>query len=131
MSRMNKSRIFDRAFKVKAVQRMLKGESVSALARELRLRRKLLYQWKEGYQQGGEALLRARGRPKKTESPPPKFEKNELEKARQRIAELERKVGQQALELDFLATALPRVEQVETLARRSTRSLARRRSKAD
>jgi hypothetical protein len=37
-------------------------------------------------------------------------ERDELEAARQRIAELERKVGQQQLELDFFQQALRRVE---------------------
>ena len=40
---MVRARIFDREFKLAAVSRMLGGENVSALARQLGVRRKLLY----------------------------------------------------------------------------------------
>ena len=36
-------RVFSREFKLAALRRMLAGENVTALARELKLRRKLLY----------------------------------------------------------------------------------------
>ena len=38
-----KARVFTRDFKLGAVSRMLDGENVSSLARELEIRRKLLY----------------------------------------------------------------------------------------
>jgi len=56
-------------------------------------------------------------------------------RARQRIAELERKVGQQQLEHDFFVEALRRVKAVEAEAarnaRRCTRSLDNKHRKAD
>jgi|MudIll2142460700_1097286.scaffolds.fasta_scaffold177357_2 transposase-like protein len=138
MSRGKKARVFSREFKVKAVERMLAGESSSALARELKLRRKLLYQWKDAYTSSGPAALRKRGRPGKDQvlgSPPEaKTSRAELLQARQRIAELERKVGQQQLENDFFAEALRRVKVVEEDARnaqRSMRSSMNKRRKAD
>jgi len=138
MSRGKKARVFSREFKVKAVERMLAGESSSALARELKLRRKLLYQWKDAYTASGPAALRKRGRPGKDQvlgSPPEaKTSRAELLQARQRIAELERKVGQQQLENDFFAEALRRVKVVEEDARnaqRSMRSSMNKRRKAD
>lgn len=138
MSRGKKARVFSREFKVMAVERMLAGESSSALARELKLRRKLLYQWKDAYISSGPAALRKRGRPGKDQvlgSPPEaKTSRAELLQARQRIAELERKVGQQQLENDFFAEALRRVKGVEEAARnaqRSTRSSMNKRRKAD
>lgn len=135
MSRVKKLRVFDREFKLRAVQRMLKGEKVSALARELKLRRKLLYEWKARYQLGGKELLRLRGRPAKSSSDKsgtaelPRL--SELGQARKRIAELERKIGQQEVELDFFVSALQRIEQKGSLATGSTKSSPRRRRKAE
>jgi transposase-like protein len=120
------SRVFDREFKLTAIRRMMAGENVSALARELRLRRKLLYAWRDQFRRGGPEALRVRGRPRKTLAPPAAVEAApasppmdrapnrrqepaaELVSARQRVAELERKVGQQQLELDFFRRALRR-----------------------
>ena len=114
-----KVRVFSRAFKVAAINRMLAGESVSALARELALRRKLLYEWRDALRGGGPEALRGPGRPRKAvaaaggaraggaaAAPSPAME---LAAARQRIAELERKVGQQQLDLDFFRQALRQV----------------------
>src|SRR6185437_8103324 len=60
-------RTFSREYKVAAVRRMLAGENVSALARELGVRRKYLYQWRERFRLGGAIALRSRGRPTKAE----------------------------------------------------------------
>jgi transposase-like protein len=112
------SRVFSREFKEAAVLRMLAGENVSALARELKLRRKLLYAWRDNLRSGGPQALRSRGRPPKAavagpvQEPPVVVAEGpaaELEQARQRIADLERKVGQQQLELDFFQQALQQV----------------------
>jgi len=96
--------------KLAAVRRVLAGESVSAVAQELGIRRKRLYVWKDRYAELGEAGLAHRrgGRPRKIVSddkngPEAMSGRGELLAARRRIAELERKVGQQELELDFSA----------------------------
>jgi transposase InsO family protein len=62
---MSKARVFDRAFKLSAVHRMLAGANVSALSRELAVLRKDLYVWRERFRAGGPAALRGRGRPSK------------------------------------------------------------------
>ena len=62
-----KARVFSRESKLRTVQRMLAGGSTSAIARELRLRRKLLYQWKDAFLAGGPQALAKRGRPRKDE----------------------------------------------------------------
>ena len=103
--------------KLAAVRRVRAGESVRAVAEELGIRRKRLYVWKDRYAELGEAGLRRRrgGRPRK-EAPEAlsgaetKIGRGELLAARKRIAELERKVGQQELELDFFGEALRRIE---------------------
>jgi len=113
-------RVFSREFKIGIVCRMLAGENVSALARELKMTRKDLYAWRDRFQAGGPEALRGRGRPPKAEAAglaasgtsakaPAETPATELEAARKRIAELERKVGQQQLDLDFFQRALRHV----------------------
>ena len=111
------ARIFSREFKLGIVRRLIAGESASALAREVKVLRKDLYVWRDRFLAGGPEALRGRGRPRKAEapvaacvSPPPDTPEGELEAARTRIAELERKVGQQQLELDFFRQALRQVK---------------------
>ena len=48
-----KARIFSRDFKVSVIRRMLAGENVSAIARELEVRRKDLYVWRDRFRAGG------------------------------------------------------------------------------
>lgn len=115
-----KARVFSRAFKHSAVERMEAGDNVSALARQLGVRRKLLYEWRDAYRAGGVEALRGRGRPRKgavtvgARNKPDGGASSgpgaDLAAAKQRIAELERKVGQQALEADFLEQALQLLE---------------------
>ena len=139
MSLGKRRRVFSREFKLRAVERFMAGESASALSRELHLRRKLLYQWKDAYWVGGVAGLRTRGRPRKEQlidpMPEAKTGRAELLQARRRIAELERKVGQQQLELDFFVEALRRVKTVEEddpgNGPSCTRSLGNKHGKAD
>ena len=102
--------------KLAAVRRVLAGESVRAVAQELGVRRKRVYVWKDRYAQLGEAGLaqRSAGRPRKEASleasgAEARAGRGELLAARKRIAELERKVGQQELELDFFGEALRRI----------------------
>jgi transposase len=103
--------------KLAAVRRVLAGESASAVAQELGIRRKRLYVWKDRYAELGEAGLvhRRGGRPRKVVSEAENGReticgRGELLAARRRIAELERKVGQQELELDFFGEALRRIK---------------------
>jgi transposase len=127
------------AFKLEALRRMEAGENVSALARDLGIKRKLLYQWRERVRTLGPAGLRSRGRPKRdfdalaTMAPLPSStelgssavspsggavagaapgspEVLALAASEARIAELERKIGRQELELDFFQRALRRVK---------------------
>lgn len=117
------SREYTAEFKLTAVRRVLAGEGVSAVAHELGIRRKRLYIWKDRYAQLGEAGLAMSkgGRPRNDAARPsgePSAGRGELLAARKRIAELERKVGQQELELDFFGEALRRIG---VDAKRSTR----------
>jgi transposase len=102
-------------FKRAAVALMAPGVKISALARELGVCRQRLYEWREALRLGDDQLRRP-GRPKRTVMPP--AQANDLAGAQRRIAELERRLGQQQLELDFFKQAL---RQVEALRRPSKR----------
>jgi len=110
-----KYRVFSREVKLAAVRRMLAGENVIALARAMKVLPKELYRWRSKFRSGGAEALRGAGRPGKrargeppdgTAAGPPEAA---LAKAERRIAELERKIGQQQLELDFFRQALRQV----------------------
>ena len=129
------ARRFSRDFKLSALARMESGENVSALSRELEVRRKLLYEWRDAYRAGGAEALRPPGRPRKgstvvggrrvqglraaSESAVPAIRPDALSLARRRIAELERRVGQQALEADFFRQALRLLESCRGASGRS------------
>jgi transposase len=105
------NRVFSREFKESVVGRMLNGESVSALHHELDIKRSVLYRWREAYRKDGVAgLQRPPGRPPGTPNPPRPPTSSEDAVARQ-VAELQRKVGQQALDIDFLQRAFKRVKE--------------------
>ena len=110
---MSKQRVFSWEFKESVAQRMLNGESVSALHHELEIKRSVLYRWRDAYRKEGVAgLQRVKGRPPGVPNPPrPAGEPGGAAAAR-RIAELERKIGQQALDLDFFRRAFKRVNEL-------------------
>lgn len=112
---------FTEVEKLKALSRMEAGENVTRLAQEMGVSRRLLYAWRDIKRKRGRLGLGRVGRPRQGErtrggvggagrrasgalSAPAV-----LHEAQRRIAELERKVGQQELELDFLQRALQRV----------------------
>lgn len=108
---MSGNRVFSQEFKESVAQRILNGESVTSLHYELQIKRSVLYRWRDAYRKEGAAGLQRRvGRPpgmaiarRATASP--------VAAAAQRIAELERKIGQQSLDLDFLRRACKRVKE--------------------
>lgn len=110
-----KRRVFSREFKVSAVKRLLAGEHAGALARELQITRGQLSQWCRHFRRGGPEALRAACRPRKVFGAPEPdpvakaMRVQDLATARKRITALERKIGQQQLELDFFRQALRRV----------------------
>lgn len=108
---MPKYRVFSREFKEGVAQRILNGESVSAIHNELQIKRSVLYRWRDAYRQEGAAgLRRPPGRPPGVPNPPrPSVDPQQV--ADRRVAELERKIGQQALDIDFLRRAFKRVKE--------------------
>lgn len=102
-------------FRRSAVERMLAGENIHAMARQLGVLRKSLYEWKDNYLSesptGWARKLATPGqKAAAAKGLPGAVERAELSQAHERIAELERKVGKQELELDFFAAALQRIQ---------------------
>ena len=99
-------RRFTKEFKLAAVRRLEAGESGSALARELEVKREKLYDWLAQVERYGvEGAFPGAGR-----RPGGSARVEPGREAQARLAELERKVGRQAMEIDFLSAALRRVE---------------------
>jgi len=122
---MGKARVFEVEFKVGVARRLVNGESSTALHREYGIKRGILYRWRDAYHKYGEAgLSRPRGRPAGSGTklaraaglaePTRKSRKVKVqqEAAAKRIAELERVIGKQTLQIDFLSRAFKRVEEL-------------------
>src|SRR5450755_1084247 len=93
-------RQFTQEFKLAAVRRLEQGVSVGEVARGLEVKPNLLHRWRREFRQGSGNAFPGNGKPRWSEG---------------RIAELERKIGQQALEIDFLKGCLQRIEQQRML----------------
>jgi len=106
-------RTFTPEFRVQVAQRIEQGESVSKLHHELQIKRSVLYRWRDAFRkEGAGGLARAAGRPPGVPNPAtPKPGVSPEETLREHIAALERKVGQQAIQLDFFARAFKRVKE--------------------
>ena len=110
-----KHREYPIALKQAAVARVAAGESVAEVARDLKLRGRLLYAWRDKIRTGGPAALRERGRPRKggmaVAAPAVAAAgEDDVARAQRRVAELERKIGQQQVDLDFFRQALRHVK---------------------
>jgi transposase len=108
-----KRREFRVSQKVEWVKRLSAGEEVAALAQELGIRSQLLYKWQAQYRCGGTSGLSTSGHPIRPrpwkDDIPPATALDDLSQAKRRIADLERKVGQQQVDLDFFRQALRHV----------------------
>jgi transposase-like protein len=109
-------------FKLAAVRRLEQGVSIGEAARALEVNPNVLHHWRREFRTGPGNAFPGNGKQRWAEG---------------RIAELERKIGQQALEIDFLKGCLQRIEEQRMLqalhgkqrsARRSPRT--RRRGEA-
>jgi transposase len=118
-------------FKRAAVSRVAAGEPVSSVSSDLRIDRRRLYEWQEQVRQGGLEALRGTGRPRKSGLDGPPLRSailNEGAAARRRIAELERKIGEQQADLDFFRQALRHVKARQQAAGVSGRLRSRKSS---
>jgi transposase len=93
-------RRFTREFKLAAIRRLEQGISVAEVARALEVNPNLLHRWRSEFRQGTGNVFPGHGQRRWSEG---------------RMAELERKIGQQTLEIDFLKGCLQRIEEQRML----------------
>ena len=93
-------RKFTREFKEAAIGRLDLGASVAEVARACEVDPNLLHRWRKEIREYGVKAFPGMGVKRADE---------------ERIAQLERKVGQQALEIDFLRRCLQHVEEQRKL----------------
>ena len=124
-----KRRVFSLEFKQGVAQRILNGESVTALHGRLQIKRSVLYRWRDAYRKDGRAgLERSPGRPSRRALQ--RGGASAGDAAARRIAELERKIGQQAHDLDFLRRAFKRVKESRRTSTTSGGTASTERSEA-
>src|SRR6266496_2213035 len=80
-------RQFTKEFKLAALQRLEMGTSVAEVARAFEVNPNVLHRWRREFRQGPGNVFPGLGKRRWEEG---------------RVAQLERKIGQQALEIDFL-----------------------------
>jgi len=100
-------RTFTKEFKEGAVRRLALGASVAEVARACEVNPNVLYRWRRELRKYAAKAFPSEGHRRIQES---------------RIAELERKVSCQAMEIDFLRRCLQRVEEQRRLQALTTRS---------
>jgi transposase len=108
-------------FKQAAVERMLAGEAVSELSRELKVKRSLLYRWRNAIRKEGPGGLRPIGRPGWSDD-------RKAKELIAQIAELQNKVGQ-TMVTDFLRRAFKRVEELRRQSKSNGVTASMERSK--
>jgi transposase len=111
-------RRFSREFKIAAVRRVMEGEQVGDVARDLDIKFRVLWAWKKRVVEKGEEYLHELGRPKQWQQQAGKSDGAEASQQR-RMAELERLVGHQQMEIRFLGKALRQVEERRQQKRRA------------
>jgi transposase len=104
-------RVFDREFKIAAVRRVLAGEEAKKVAESLGIRYALLWRWKKRVVEEGEDHLYEIGRGGMSSGQRKKIKRPRTSE-QERIAELERLVGRQQMEIRFLDKALRQVEEL-------------------
>ena len=93
-------RKFTKEFKLAAVRRLETGALIGEVARACEVNPNVLHRWRREFRDGVDRAFPGLGKKKAEES---------------RVAELERKIGQQTLEIDFLKRVLQRVEEARML----------------
>ena len=99
-------RTFSKEFKEAAVRRLGLGASIAEVARACEVNPNVLHRWKRELRDYGAKAFTGNGKSRAAEN---------------HIAELERKVGRQALEIDFLRRCLQHVEEQRKLQALTTR----------
>src|ERR671918_1647852 len=93
-------RQFTKEFKLAAVRRLEQGVSMTEAARALEVNPNVLHRWRREFRQGPGNAFPGVGQKRWEDT---------------QKAQLERKIGQQALEIDFLKGCLQRIEEQRML----------------
>ena len=93
-------RKFTKELKVAAIQRLDAGASVAEVARAFEVNPNLLHRWRKEFRQGPGNAFPGLGKRRWDET---------------KVAQLERKIGKQTLEIDFLKGCLQRIEEERML----------------
>jgi len=107
-------RTFTKELKEAAVRRLELGASLAEVARACEVNPNVLHRWRREVRQHGAKAFAGNGKSRAEES---------------RVAELERKVGRQALEIDFLRGCLQHVEEQRRLQALTIRGSSTRTSR--
>ena len=107
-------RSFTKEFKEAAVRRLELGASIAEVSRACEVNPNVLHRWKRELRDYGVKAFTGNGRSRTEEN---------------HVAELERKVGRQAVEIDFLRRCLRHVEEQRKLQALLTRGSSTRTSK--
>jgi transposase len=107
-------RQFTKEFKLAALQRLEMGASVAEVARAFEVNPNVLHRWRREFRQGPGNVFPGLGKRRWEEG---------------RVAQLERKIGQQTLEIDFLKGCLQRIDEQRKLQALNGQSLSTSRSK--
>ena len=107
-------RRFTKEFKLAAVQRLEMGASLAEVARAFEVNPNVLHRWRREFRQGPGNSFPGLGKRRWEEG---------------RVAQLERKIGQQALEIDFLKGCLQRIDEQRKLQALNGSPLSTRRSR--
>jgi transposase len=102
-------RKFTKEFKEAAIRRLELGASAAEVARACEVNPNVLHRWRRELRELSTRAFQGNGKARAEEN---------------RVAELERKVGRQAMELDFLRRCLQHVEEQRKLQALSTRNLS-------
>ena len=112
---MSKSRRnFSKEFKEAAVRRLNLGASFAEVARGCEVDPNVLHRWRRELSEHGTKAFSGNGKARSAES---------------QVADLERKVGRQVMEIDFLKRCLQNVEERRKLQALPTRSSSTRTSR--
>jgi transposase len=93
-------RIFTKEFKLAAVRRLEGGVSIAEVSRGLEVSPNVLHRWVREFRQAPGKAFPGQGQRRWSEG---------------RVAELERKIGQLTVEIDFLKGCLQRIEEQRML----------------
>ena len=107
-------RRFTRECKLAALQRLEMGASVAEVARAFEVNPNVLHRWRREFRAGPGNAFPGAGQRRWEEG---------------RVAQLERKIGQQALEIDFLKGCLQRIDEQRKLQALNGSPLSTRRSR--